>query len=85
LYKNFGHPEIICFGLKINVMADLINDIRDMVKAGETIAPGKPYTEVIGDYDVQFVQVDKAFYPNYLGYASWFYGNSHNYPVLQLV
>jgi len=85
LYKNFGHPEIICFGLQINVMTNLINDIRDMVKAGETVVPAKPYAEVIDNYDVQFVQVDKAFYPNYLGYASWFYGYSHDYPVLQLV
>jgi len=33
LYKNYGHPEIICFGLKTEVMASIINHARDLVKS----------------------------------------------------
>nr|WP_067054522.1 DUF4262 domain-containing protein [Mucilaginibacter sp. L294] len=85
LYKNFGHPEIICFGLKTEVMAGIINHARDMIKAGETFLPDKAYRGFLEGYDIQFVEVDKEFYANYLGYAGWFYNSTFDFPALQLV
>ena len=31
LYKNYQHPEIICFGLNINMMARMLNQVRAIV------------------------------------------------------
>jgi hypothetical protein len=85
LYKKFKHPEIICFGLKTEVMAGIINHARDMVKAGKTFSPNKPYTGFLEGYAIQFVRVDKEHYADYLGYAGWFYDNTFDFPALQLV
>jgi len=85
LYKNFGHPEIICFGLKTDVMATLINAVRDIAKEGGSVTPNIPYPDFLEGYEVQFIEVDKVFYPNYLGYAGWFYNMTFDFPTLQLV
>lgn len=85
LYKNYGHPEIICFGLKTNVMGAIINHAHDLVKNGESLTPSRLYDDFLEGYAIQFVEVDKAFYAEYLGYAGWFYEMSFDFPVLQLV
>jgi len=85
LFKSFGHPEIICFGLNTNMMASIINQARDLIKNGESLAPGNLYRGFLEGYNIQFVNVDKDFYPNYLGYAGWFYDMSFDFPALQLV
>jgi hypothetical protein len=85
LYKNYRHPEVICFGLNTNVMAGILNHVRDIAKDGSAVVPNVLYPGYLQGYQVQFIEVDKAFYPNYLGYASWFYDYSHDYPVFQLV
>lgn len=85
LYKKFNHPEIICFGLKTEVMAGILNDVSDLVKNGETMEKGKLYSEFLVDYDIQFVEVEKEYYHNYVGYAGWFYNKTFDFPLLQLV
>lgn len=85
LYKNFNHPEIICFGLSTQLMATLINDARDMIRKGQKLTTGELYPEFLTGYNVQFIEVDKAYYCNYLGYANWFYDWDDSFPVLQLV
>jgi hypothetical protein len=85
LFKNYNHPEIICFGLKSNVMGTIINHVCDLIKKGENFAVGKLYAEFLEGYNVQFIKVNEEYYPNYLGYATWFYDKSFDFPVLQLV
>lgn len=85
LYKNFRHPEIICFGLKNDVMGFLLNHACDLIKNGETLTTDKFYSGFLQDYAIQFLDVDKAYYPDYFGYAGWFYNMSFDFPVLQLV
>ncbi|RFZ92343.1 DUF4262 domain-containing protein [Mucilaginibacter conchicola] len=84
LYQNYGHPEIICVGLDINVMAAIINGAKDMAAAGETIVTGKLYQGFLQDYDVQFLEVQELNYFDYLGFGSKFY-QGIDYPVLQMV
>src|SRR5688572_26146623 len=85
LYKKFNHPEIICFGLKTEVMAGILNDVCDRAKNGETIEKGKFYSGFLVDYDIQFIEVAKEYYQNYVGYAGWFYDLTFDFPLLQLV
>lgn len=85
LYTNYGHPEIICFGLKTEVLGSVINHARDLIKSGESLTTNQLYPDFLDDYPIQFVEVNKAFYPNYLGYAGWFYDRSFDFRVLELV
>ncbi|SIO07496.1 DUF4262 domain-containing protein [Chitinophaga niabensis] len=84
LYQKFGHPEIICFGLEINLMATLINDACAMVQNGEKLESNKAYPDFLENFPIRFLQVDKDFYRDYLGYGGGFYG-SFDFPALQLV
>jgi hypothetical protein len=43
LWQKFGHPEIICFGLSIETLHGLINDVGELVRNGETIEVAKDY------------------------------------------
>jgi hypothetical protein len=85
LYKKYGHPEIICFGLPTAVMGHIINNGSDLIKNGAALIANKLYPDFLEGYDIQFIEADKAFYPNYLGYAGWFYDGTFDFPVLQLV
>lgn len=85
LYKKFGHPEIICFGLNNNVAASIINHACDLIKNGETLTTGKLYRGFLEGFPIQFIQVDKEYYQNYVGYAGWFYNQTFDFPLLQLV
>lgn len=84
-YGKYNHPEIICFGLHNDLMTALLNHARDLIKQGTTFQPGKPYEGFLKDYTVQFIEVEKEFYADYVGYAGWYYENSFDFPLLQLV
>lgn len=84
LFKKFRHPEIICFGLKSEVSAAIINHACDLIKSGETFQSNKLYKGFLEGYNIQFLEVAKENYQNYVGYAGWFY-NSFDFPLLQLV
>jgi len=85
LFKKFGHPEIICFGLKTEVMASIINHACDLIKNGETLTTDKSYRGFLEGFPIQFIHVDKKYYQNYVGYAGLFYNQSFDFPLLQLV
>lgn len=85
LYKNYGHPEIICFGLPKDLMGIIINHAHDLIKESATFVTEKLYSGFLKDFDIQFLQVNQSFYPDYLGYGGWFHNNTWDFPVLQLV
>lgn len=85
LYKSFGHPEIICFSLAPDVMGAVLNYARDLAKEGKTLVPGESYANFLEGYAVQFVRVNQSYYPDYVGYGYWYYGNTFDFPLLQLI
>jgi len=85
LFERFQQPEIICFGLKTEVQAALLNHACDLMKQGEQIVSGKLYTGFLEGYTIQFVEVAKDYYQYYVGYGGWYYGMTWDFPVLQLV
>jgi hypothetical protein len=85
LFKKFGHPEIICFGLPTNVAATSLNHACDLIKNGETLTSGKLYRGFLEGFPIQFLEVAPEYYHNYVGYAGWFYNQTFNFPLLQLV
>jgi hypothetical protein len=85
LYKNFNHPEIIVFGLNKDMMGRIINNIKDDIKSGQSFNPSITYSGIIEGFDVQFLEVEKENYQDYVGYASWYNKSPHDFPLLQLV
>ncbi|MBC9912735.1 DUF4262 domain-containing protein [Chitinophaga varians] len=84
LFRRFNHPEIICFGLPLELMASLLNNACDQIKAGVSFTTNTPYKELLENYPVQFLPVDPAYYPYYPAVGSYFYEHA-SFPVLQLV
>lgn len=84
-FQQSEHPEVICFGLSQEVLQTLLNNVKDRIEDGQTLEAGKTYKGFLGeDVEVAFIEVNKVFYEEYLGYGKWFYGNT-DFPVLQLV
>jgi hypothetical protein len=67
LFKKFGHPELICFGLKLEVMASILNEACDLIKNDGTFTTNKLYSDFLEGYNIKFLAVDKEYYQNYVG------------------
>jgi len=85
LFKNYNHPEIIIFGLNIELMGRLLNEVGNVIKNGNSITLNKNYSDYLNDYPIQFLKVKREHYPDYLGYCGWFYKNSFDFPTYQMV
>lgn len=85
IYQQYEQPEVICFGLSLEMMQTLLTNVKDRIEDGQTIEAGKNYKGFLNDnFEVTFIEVDKTFYNEYLGYGTWFYGND-DFPALQMV
>jgi hypothetical protein len=84
LWQNYKHPELICFGLSIDLMHALINDIAEIIKQGERIDVGKPYSGIIKNSNVEFLTVDPGNIRDYFAIAIRHYNND-DFPAIQLV
>lgn len=58
----------------------MINAIGDRVKAGEKFGPSKGYSDIIGNFDVQFRPMHPSHYWDWLNCACWFYDNEKQLP-----
>ena len=84
LWKKFGHPELISFGLTTETLHSIINIAADIVKSGQTIQTEKTYTDFFETGKAEFITVDKRNIRDYFGYAIDLY-NTSDLPTLQLV
>jgi hypothetical protein len=82
LFKNFGHPEIIIFGLDVTLMHRMINLIGEQVRQHRQFADGDAASGILEGHDVRFQNVASRHYHEHFGYARWFY-NGDGFPVLQ--
>ena len=84
LWEKFNHPEIICFGLKVQTIHEVINEIADLIKNGERIETNRDYDNIFTNICAQFISVDDNNLSDYFGTAIDFYEGKH-FPALQLV
>ena len=82
LFHTFKHPEIVIFGLELDNMQGIINNIGLAVKTGSKFEPGTEYQEILAKCGCQFRAVDRTNFKAYLGWAIWYY-NGDPFPVLQ--
>ena len=84
-YQSYQHPEIIIFGLKQELMKNLLHHVAEELKKGMTFKPNIDYEDFLSNYPIRFIEVDKEHYADYLGYCGWFYDGTFDFPAYQLV
>jgi hypothetical protein len=84
LFATFKHPEIVIIGLPADTAHRFINNIAEEIKDGGTFAADSRHDHLMEGYDVAFVRVEDAAYPEYFGRAIEYYGGVA-FPVLQMV
>jgi hypothetical protein len=84
LYKTYGYPELICFGLNQDLLHSILWSGKELLDKHPAPDQSLGYPDFIGDYDVRLLTVDKAWYNYYFGYGIWF-NQGRNFPALQLV
>jgi hypothetical protein len=73
LFRSFRHPELIVFGLPVRVMHSIINAAGEQIRSGERFEHLDESGDVLDGYNVAFRTVERRHYPDYFGYARWFY------------
>ncbi|WP_316812584.1 DUF4262 domain-containing protein [Pedobacter heparinus] len=84
LWQKYDHPEIICFGLSVQTLHIIINDVAELIKNGHIIETGRPYDDFFENGNAEFLKVDCRNIADYFGTALDFYGVK-DIPALQLI
>lgn len=84
MYRTFGHPELLMFGLEIDTMHQLLNDAGEAVRSGARFQNGRETDVLLDGYSVIFRTVPEFQYPGHLGWATEYYGGEA-FPALQIV
>jgi hypothetical protein len=84
LFHTLGHPEVLIMGLRPQIAMQLINDMGDSIRAGQRFEAGQRYDGIADGFPLAFIQMNRRYYREYLGYAIWFY-RGPDFPVLQCV
>src|SRR5262245_36961608 len=82
LFYTFRHPEILMFGLSLDLMHRLINSLGEEVRTGRRFETGFEHDDLVEGYRCAFRDVDPAWYPSVLGFATWYYKRAA-FPTIQ--
>ncbi|HUQ98480.1 MAG TPA: DUF4262 domain-containing protein [Gemmatimonadaceae bacterium] len=84
MFRSLDHPEILIFGMPLDTMHQLINDIGARVRQGARYSAGEVSSLFLDGYDVMFRAIPKFQYGGHLGWAKWLYGGE-DFPALQMI
>lgn len=84
LFETYNQPEVICFGLPEKLGHEIINDVADLLKSGETIKTYTNYDNIFKNSRAEFLPVDNRNIDDYFGAALNYYDTT-KFPALQLV
>jgi hypothetical protein len=84
LWKNYGHSELISFGLTIKTLHQIINDAGEIIKSGQKIITGKTYDNFFKNGKAEFIKVDSRNIANYFGFGIDYY-KTKDIPAMQLI
>ena len=82
LYKTFGHPELIVFGIDLRVMHLTINLVGQELRRGRHFSEGESVPDILNNSGTLFLKVARRHYQEYLACARWFY-KGDDFPALQ--
>lgn len=84
LWQSYKHPEVICFGLSIELMHQLINDVANLIRQGEEFTIRKSYSNIFQNTNAAFLKVAPENIGDYFSLGMRHYGNDE-FPAIQLV
>lgn len=85
MFYTFGHPEVIILGLdSAEMMAQIINCVGEVVRNGMVFKDWYKTDQVLDGYPCMFRKFPTEAYPEYFGYAIWFY-RPETFTALQCV
>ncbi|AMR25731.1 hypothetical protein A0257_00595 [Hymenobacter psoromatis] len=84
LYRTYGYPELICFGLNLDLLHSVLWSGKELLDKQPAPDLSLGYPDFIGDYDVRLLPVAKEWYDDYFGYGIWF-NQGRDFPALQIV
>ncbi|MEM6781928.1 MAG: DUF4262 domain-containing protein, partial [Pseudomonadota bacterium] len=84
LWETFSHAEIICFGLRTDLLHQIINDVAELVKSGVQMEQGTGYQNIFANSRANFLKVDTRNIADYFGGALDYY-QTQNFEAIQLV
>jgi hypothetical protein len=80
--ENFGHPEVVIFGMNPQVRHSILNFIGKNVREGNPFAAGREHDWVLEGHNCWSRDVQKLWYQDLFGWAIWFYGGTE-FPAVQ--
>jgi hypothetical protein len=84
LFETFKHPEVLIFGLSMDVSTAVINRLGKSIESGKVYEAGFYYPEVFESIECVFHSVEPIWFPVFLGTATRFYKECE-FPVLQCI
>lgn len=84
LFENYGHPEVVIFGMTLENRHAILNWIGDNVRQGKPFSAGQEHDWVLEERNCWSREVKKVWYRDLLGWAIWFYGGSE-FPTVQCI
>ncbi|MCC7420215.1 MAG: DUF4262 domain-containing protein [Planctomycetaceae bacterium] len=83
LQWSFRHPEVVVFGLDLDLMHQMINMIGERIRNGDSFRDRDEAGDVLEGFNVTFRQVAARYHRAYFGYALWL-AQSDTLSVLQV-
>ena len=85
IFALTGRPELIVFGLPMEVAHSVVNEYANRLRQGETILVGDFYQNFLEGHPVTFMAVeDEDSIKQHATWTDWFY-DRRPFPLLQLV
>lgn len=84
LWETYNHPEIISFGLKTDLLHQIINDVAELIKPGEKMGLDTEYQNIFENSRAKFLKVDKRNISDYFGVALNYY-QGLKFEAIQLI
>ncbi len=69
LTETYNHPEIICFGLRTELLQQLINDVTEIIKTEGKINAEKEYKNIFQNSRAKFLEIAKGNIEDYFKVA----------------
>ncbi|HYD14366.1 MAG TPA: DUF4262 domain-containing protein [Allosphingosinicella sp.] len=83
-FESYGAPELIVFGLRGDIAAQIINDVLGACQAGRRFRSGVlEHGLVGGDLPLVFLDANRRLGVEYATYADWYY-ERQPFPLCQI-
>ncbi|HLP13783.1 MAG TPA: DUF4262 domain-containing protein [Flavobacteriales bacterium] len=83
-FETYGHPEIICFGLDLDLIDNIIQNAHRQIKLGMRFEKDTSYGGFLEGYDIVFIDVMNGHQGDWVGYDAWYF-KERKVPCLQLI